>query len=212
MLARTRKTGKGHDITAVVLDYPVIEEWTGGTSDCGFSLQIPLPFYKPTGRGAYICASYETLKSTYINLKDYSNDSDNQGPAWWYDCGSKYLKKPLFTADIFAYGGKHNRCNEIWMIDGEHIVNEDMTDEFISWHFTDCSDIDVNCISSEFILSQDKNMDPSTFMQLCRDNCVKKVPEYKPQVVKKVPEYKPQVIHGLMDIRGFFKKSMPCKG
>jgi len=209
MLARHGKTGKKHDIRAVVLDYPVIEQWTGGCSYIGMCLQIPSYFYKPTGRGAYTCASYETLKSADINLDDFYHDSDDQGPAWWKDFGNKYLKKLLFTADIFAYGGKHTSCFELWMIDGEHLITEDMTNELISWHYsshpynkvnTDYSYIDVNCISSEFILSQDKNMDPSAFMQLCRDNCVKKVPEYKPQVVS-----------GVMDIRGFFKRLKPLQ-
>ena len=213
MLSRHGKTGKGHNIRAVVLDYPVIEQWTGGFSNSGMRLQIPSYFYKPTDGGAYTCASYETLQSTDTNLEYLWHDSDDQGPAWWHHDGHKYLKKPLFTADIFAYGGKHTRCFELWMIDGEHITTDDITRQLISWHYVsgdkDYRDIDVNCISSEFILSQHKNMDPSTFIQLCRDNCVKKIPAYKSQIILG-PTYGPPVFtkHGI-DLRYLFGKPKP---
>ena len=225
MLVRYGKLGNvpNDTLSAVVLDYPVIEQFTGGTSEVGLTMQIPSYFYKPTGSGSYKCASYLTLKDTEINLEDFHHyynptiERDHHGASFWKECGNKYLAMPLFTADIYAYGGKHDRYIEIWMVDGEYLVNEDMLHELISWHYSypwgkneDFSEISLNCISSEFVLSQDKNMDPSTFMQLCRDNCVKKVPQYRAQV-KTARTYTSGTVDipGGMDIREFFKSAKP---
>jgi len=213
MMVKHGKLGKGNNniFSAVVLDYAVTEQFTGGQSDSGLTQQIPSFFYTSIGGGVHRCADYKTLQDTEINLEDFEHnhnpkiDGEHYGAIFWKENGNKHLKKPLFIADIFAYGGKHNRFIEIWMVDGEHLITDDMIEEIISWHYNGFSEIALNCISSDFILAQDKNMDASKFMKLCLDNCVKKIPEYKPEVKTAASYTRETVIPGGMDIRGFFK-------
>ena len=179
MLVRDGKAHVGNStfkVTAAVLDYSVIKGWngTGGILD----MQIPSFFFSPTEDGVFTCSSYERLQVADVDLIRHYNpliDGESQGAFYWESEGHKNLEKPLFTADIFAYGGKHERCIEVWMIDGEQIIDENMANELLKWHGYSYNEVGLKCISSKFILSQDQNIEPSKFMQLCRANAVNKI-------------------------------------
>lgn len=173
----------GSKIRAVVQDYPMIRGWTGQSGV--MNMQLPAVFHTPVRFGAYKCASFEELKDANIECKVIGSlDGESLGPGWWLSEGHINLKDPLFTADVYAYGGKHERCTEIWMIDGSEIVTDKIMDKLLrdgrcSLH--NLEEIDVYCISSEFILSQDKDLNPSEFMERCRKEAENKIVAYRVQ-------------------------------
>jgi hypothetical protein len=155
----------------------MIPGWTGQSGI--MDMQLPAVFYTPVRFGVYKCASFKELKDTNTECEVISNlDGESLGPSYWLSEGHINLKDPLFTADVYAYGGKHERCTEIWMIDGSEIVTDEIIDKLLrdgrcSLHNPE--EIDVYCISSEFILSQDKDLNPSEFIRLCRNEAENKV-------------------------------------